>query len=148
MEIIAATQPIVEAAAFGGGGYLFGLAGRLLSKKMDHGHNERLAAMQHQSRMIIKKIEDTQDARKYKFKFARRVIAGSLFLLTPLYLFIITITGNDIAIPTKVSKSYLWGLISWSENSVQTVSAFYHDPLAWMRLSLMIAGFYFGQKTD
>jgi len=148
MELITATQPIVEAAAFGGGGYLFSLAGRLLNKKMDYGHNERLAAMQHQSRMILKKIEDTQDARKYKFKFARRVIAGSLFLLTPLYLFIVNMVDHNIAIPTKVSKSYLWGLVSWSENSVQTFSAFYHDPHAWMCLSLMIAGFYFGQKTD
>ncbi len=148
MEFISATQPIVEAAVFGSGGYLFSLAGKLISKKMDNNHIEKMKTMQHLSRMVSSRIEDTQDARKHQFKFARRIIVGSVLLLIPLYAFIVNMVGNDIAIPTKISTSYLWGLMSFTQNSIQTSSAFFYDPQAWLCLSLMIAGFYFGQKTD
>lgn len=107
-------------------------------------HQEHLAAIQVASRNYQVYVKDTANARNFAFRFARRTIVLSLFILIPILMYHLVLLGDKITIPTAYHHKFLFGLIDIEGTRFTTVSGFVLMLRPFSDLMAVLGGFYFG----
>lgn len=140
-------SPLVSAlqigALAGGGAATTGIFS-LISNTAKDRHQEHLAALQAASTNYKVYVKDTANARSFAFRFARRTIVLSLFILIPALMYHLVILGDKITIPTAYHHSFLFGLFNIQGTKFTTVSGFVLMMRPISDLMAILGGFYFG----
>ncbi len=127
----------------GGGAITTGILSFLANSAKDR-HQEHLAALQVASDNYKIYVDDTANARTFTFRFARRVIVLSLFILIPVLMYVIVSQGHSIAIPSTYHHSFLFGLFETQGTKFTIVNGFVLMMRPISDLMAVLGGFYFG----
>lgn len=140
-------SPLISALQIGGlaggGAATTGIFSLIANTAKDR-HEEHLAALQAAARNYQVYVKDTANARKFAFRFARRTIVLSLFILLPLLMYHLVLLGDSITIPTAYHHSFLFGLIDIEGTKFTTVNGFVLMMRPFSNLMAVLGGFYFG----
>jgi len=139
-------QEAITAIGSGGISFVISTIFSLFSKMMDHSNSFRLVALNSSIDVYKLSVKDIQSARKYDFKFARRLIVFSLFILPVVFLFICSILSIDNYIPFSKTYSYIFGLFKGNTVILKHIHGFYLMRIMILDIAPMCAGFYFGSK--
>lgn len=140
-------SPLVSAIQIGGlatGGALTTGILSLLSNASKDRREERLASLQAASRNYQIYVKDTANARSFTFRFARRVIVLSLFILIPVLMYLLVLHGDTITIPTTYHHKFLFGLFDTQGTHFTNVNGFVLMMRPISDLMAVLGGFYFG----
>ena len=127
----------------GGGALTTGILSFLANNAKDR-HQEHLASLQAATRNYQIYVKDTENARNFSFRFARRTIVLSLFILIPILMYILVLHGDMITIPTPYHHKFLFGLFDLEGIKFTTVNGFVLMMRPFSDLMAILGGFYFG----